>query len=232
MNDSNNRYEEDSSTNHADGYGEFGETPTDDYKINKKYKDVEAGVLDTKKADLKREIFSWVRSLAIVALISFIFLKVFTNASIPSGSMETTIMTHDRLFGYNLAYLTSKPKRGDIIIFYMPDEPHEIYIKRVIGIEHDTIDFQEGVDEDGNSCVKVLLNKEVIDEPYLNEPMTEFSDLDLHFEVPEDSVFVMGDNRNDSYDARYWTNNYVSKDDIIAKAVFRYWPLNKMGVVK
>lgn len=201
--------------------------------IEEKYKDVTVGhIEEDKKFDLKQEIYSWVRSIALVILFSFIFLKVFTNASIPSSSMENTIMTHDRLFGYNFAYLNSEPKRGDIVIFYMPDEPHEIYIKRVIGIENDTVDFQEAVDEEGNSYVQVLLNGEVLEEPYIREPMNEMADLDLHFEVPKDSIFLMGDNRNSSYDGRYWENNFVNKKDIIAKAVFRYWPLGKMGVVK
>lgn len=211
---------------------------TEDLELNpseetkEKYKDVTVGHIEDKKFDLKQEIYSWVRSIALVILFSFIFLKVFTNASIPSSSMENTIMTHDRLFGYNFAYLNSEPKRGDIVIFYMPDEPHEIYIKRVIGIEGDTVDFQEAVDEDGNSYVQVLLNGEVLEEPYIREPMNEKTDLYLHFEVPKDSIFLMGDNRNSSYDGRYWENNFVNKKDIIAKAVFRYWPLSKMGVVK
>lgn len=199
---------------------------------SEKYQDVEVGYMNDKKSDIKREIYSWIRSIGLVILISFIFLRIFTNASIPSSSMETTIMTHDRLFGYNFAYLTSEPKRGDIVIFYMPDEPHEIYIKRIIGIENDVIDFQEAEGEDGKTYVQVVLNGEPLEEEYINEPMDEMYDLDLHFEVPEDSVFLMGDNRNNSHDARYWNHHYVKKDAIISKAVFRYWPLNKMGVIR
>lgn len=188
--------------------------------------------IQEKKSDLKQEIYSWIRSIALVIFLSFLFLKVFTNASIPSSSMENTIMTHDRLFGYNFAYLRSEPKRGDIVIFYMPDEPHDIYIKRIIGIENDVIEFQEATDEEGSSYVQLVRNGEVLDEPYIMEPMTELTDTELRFEVPEDSIFLMGDNRNSSYDSRYWENNFITKKDIIAKAVFRYWPLNQMGVVK
>lgn len=197
----------------------------DNEKLDKSQKN------DSESVDMKKELFSWARSIIIILIFSFLFLKVFTNARIPSSSMETTIMTGDRLFGYNFAYKDSTPSRGDIIIFRMPDEPHEIYIKRVIGIAGDNISFTLADANDGNQEVKVVRNGEILDEPYINEPMKALDDLELSFDVPEGSVFVMGDNRNNSFDGRYWENHFVTRDAVIAKAIFRYWPLQKMGVV-
>ena len=185
-----------------------------------------------KKLNIEKEIIGWIKSIAFVIIFTFIFLRIFTNARIPSSSMENTIMTEDRLFGYNFAYKGADVKRGDIIIFRMPDEPHEIYIKRVIGIAGDEISYMECENDNEGSEIKVVRNGEILDEPYIKEPMIEFEDKNLTFKVPENSVFVMGDNRNNSYDGRYWENHFVDKNAIIAKAIFRYWPLNKMGVVK
>lgn len=70
-----------------------------------------------------------------------------------------------------------------------------------------------------------------LDEPYIKEPMETDPNHPLHFEVPEDSYFMMGDNRNDSWDARFWENTWVTKDKLIAKVLFRYYPFNKMGVI-
>ncbi len=184
-----------------------------------------------KKLNIEKEIIGWIKSIAFVIIFTFIFLRIFTNARIPSSSMENTIMTEDRLFGYNFAYKNSDVKRGDIIIFRMPDEPHEIYIKRVIGIAGDDISYIEQKNDNSGSEIKVVRNGEILDEPYIKEPMIEFEDKNLNFKVPENCVFVMGDNRNNSYDGRYWENHFVDKGAVIAKAVFRYWPLNKMGVV-
>ncbi len=186
---------------------------------------------DEKRVNIEKEIIGWIKSIALVVILSFIFLQIFTNARIPSSSMENTIMTEDRLFGYNFAYKNADVKRGDIIIFRMPDEPHEIYIKRVIGIAGDEINYIEQENAESGTEIKVVRNGEILNEPYIKEPMIELEDKYLSFKVPENSVFVMGDNRNHSYDGRYWENHYVGKDAIIAKAMFRYWPLNKMGVV-
>ena len=175
-------------------------------------------------SSLRAEILSWVQILLTAACIAFVLNTfIIANSRIPSGSMENTIMTNDRVIGSRLTYRFSDPQRGDIAIFHFPDDESIYYVKRIIGLPGDVIDIKDGA---------VYLNGSdtPLEEPYLREPM--LPEDDLHFEVPEDSYFMMGDNRNFSFDARYWTNTFVKRDKIIAKVLVRYWPLNKMGTVQ
>ena len=175
----------------------------------------------------KSELISWIQVLVSAAVIAFVLTTfVIANSEVPTGSMENTIMAHDRVIGSRLSYLFSEPERGDVIIFHYPDDPtgDTYYVKRVIGLPGDVIDIHDG---------GVYLNGSdtPLDEPYIKEPMETDPNHPLHFEVPEDSYFMMGDNRNDSWDARFWENTWVTKDKLIAKVLFRYYPFNKMGVI-
>ena len=127
--------------------------------------------------------------------------------------MENTILTGDRLIGFRLAYLFHEPERGDIVIFKYPDDESQIFVKRVIGIPGDVIQISNG---------HVYVNGEQLEENYLREPMNNDGE-ELTYVVPADSYFMLGDNRNNSKDSRYWTNTFVSKDKIIAKVSFRYF---------
>ena len=95
------------------------------------------------------------------------------------------------------------------------------YIKRVIGLPGDTIVIKNG---------EIYLNgsEEPLAEPYLAETWTEEND-GMTFEVPEKCYFMLGDNRNYSEDSRYWKNPYVQREEILAKAVFRYFPFASLG---
>lgn len=174
------------------------------------------------KTSLFKEILGWVIPFAAALLIA-IFIKdyLIINANVPSGSMENTIMTGDRLIGNRLAYLKNNPERGDIVIFHYPDNEEEIYVKRVIGLPGETVEIRDGqIYIDGSETP--------LDEPYLKEEWVVATG-PYTFEIPEDSYLVMGDNRNDSWDARYWSNKYVAKDKILGKAVFAYWPFSSFG---
>lgn len=179
---------------------------------------------NSKSGGWKSELISWIQIIVAAALIAF-FLNscIIANSVVPSESMENTIMAHDRVIGSRLTYKFSDPERGDIAIFRYPDNPDIYYVKRVIGLPGDVIDIHDG---------GVYLNGSdtPLDEPYIREPMRQ--EPPLHFEVPEDCYFMMGDNRNNSDDSRYWNNHFVEKSEIIAKVLFRYYPLNKMGVIK
>lgn len=168
------------------------------------------------------EIMSWVVPIVIaVGVTLFIKSFIIINADIPTGSMENTIMAGDRVFGNRLAYLTSDPQRGDIIFFRYPDNEDDIYVKRIIGLPGETVTIEDG-------CVYIDGAGEPLAEDYLKEEWTVATG-PYEFVVPEDSYFVMGDNRNDSWDSRYWTNTYVSGKKILGKAVLAYWPLSDFG---
>ena len=154
-----------------------------------------------------------------VALALFCGKVLIVNANIPSGSMENTIHPGDRVIGSRLAYLSQDPQRSDIIIFKFPDDESQVFIKRIIGLPGEEIQIVAGaVYIDG---AQVPLKEE-----YLKEiPQGSFGP----YVVPEDSYFVMGDNRNHSHDSRYWENQFVEKDHILAKAVFQYYP--RLGMV-
>ena len=120
------------------------------------------------------------------------------------------------------AYLNSDPERFDIIIFKYPDDETKTFIKRVIGLPGETVEIRDG---------KVYINgsAEPLDDSFCPEmPTGDFGP----YVVPEDSYFVMGDNRENSHDSRYWVNTYVERSAIMGKAVLRYWPLNKISILK
>lgn len=176
-----------------------------------------------RKNSLGRELLEDV-VLVIVVLAVVFFLKnyVLINAVIPSGSMENTIMTGDRVFGNRLAYQFGEPERGDIVIFKYPDNEEELYIKRVIGLPGDKVEIRDGL---------VYLNDSAkpLEEPYLKEtPVGDYGP----YQVPEDGYFMLGDNRNWSKDSRFWENTYVTREEVLAKAVFRYYPFDEIGTIE
>jgi signal peptidase I, bacterial type len=168
-----------------------------------------------KKDNMLKELISWVSLMIVAAAISILINSfIMANSLIPTGSMENTIMTNDRVMGFRLAYLFNKPKRGDIVIFPFPDDENTLYVKRIIGLPGETIHIIDG---------KVYINNAItpIDEPYLKEDMRgRFGP----FVVPDEHYFMMGDNRNSSLDSRFWNNTYVHEDKLIAKVIFRYFP--------
>ena len=167
----------------------------------------------------KNELFHWILTLAIAVIIALCVNRfVLVNAEIPSGSMENTIMTGDRVFGNRLAYIFGEPKRFDIIIFRYPDDEKQLFIKRIIGLPGETVEIHDGqIFIDGSKTpLKDVTTKEFMQGSF--GPYT----------VPDNCYFVMGDNRNNSKDSRYWEHTFVTDDEIVGKAFLRYWPLNKI----
>lgn len=168
----------------------------------------------SKKAKVFKEIISYAVIIFMAAIIAFCFNQyIIINANIPSGSMETTIMTDDKVIGNRLSYSFSDPQRGDIIIFPFPDNPEKTYIKRIIGMPGDTIEIKNNA---------VYINGTEYFEKYL--PKAPRMDDYPKTVVPDNCYFVLGDNREDSVDSRYWLNPFVAKDTIIAKAIVVYYP--------
>lgn len=156
----------------------------------------------------------------VVALIIAIILKtcIFANVVIPTGSMLNTIQEGDRIIASRLAYINEDPQRYDIIIFKYPDDETQLFAKRIIGMPGETIEIKNGVvyitDRNGKTT-------EARTDFITNcVPTGDFGP----YTVPLGSYFVMGDNRNDSWDSRYWDNKTVKRNKIIGKVKFRYFP--------
>lgn len=170
-----------------------------------------------------RVAFEYIRVIAIGVVVAvFITLFVIINAEVPTGSMENTIMTGDRLFGNRLVYYFRDPQRGEIAIFETPDPAAEkgtLYIKRVIGLPGETIEFREGE----IYITPVDGEKFHLEEPYLKEEIMqrELKVNNQTITLGEDEFFMCGDNRNSSCDSRYW--GPVKRKAIKAKALLRYW---------
>lgn len=166
-----------------------------------------------RKIKILNEILDWSKTIVIaLAIAFFISNTLIANAQVPTGSMESTIMTNSRIIINRLSYVTEEPQRGDIISFYFPDDGKTSYLKRIIALPGETVEGIEG---------KVYINGNVLDETYVKE---EIEDDFGPYLVPEYSYFVMGDNRNNSWDSRYWNDKFVEKDEIIGKAAFEYFP--------
>jgi len=167
--------------------------------------------------------------LGVVILVVIIRFTILTAFYIPSPSMLDTLKIKDRVFVFRLAYLMSKPKMGDIVVFkvpetipnYDPDKP--IWIKRVVGVAGDRVEIRNQ---------HLYVNDKLVEEPSFFRKNRYFDRLQngaqfVETTVPEGEVLVFGDNSADSYDSRYW--GPVPANRIIGKAFFRYWPLSRIG---
>lgn len=163
----------------------------------------------------KAEIFDYIKAILIALVIAFFVTHfIIINTVVPSDSMQNTIHVGDRLVTNRLAYTFCSPKRGDIIVFPYPDDESILYVKRIIGLPGEKVDIIDG---------EVYIDGEKLQEDYVSSEITD-STKNSSYEVPENCVFVMGDNRGVSLDARYWKNKYVNIDDILGKVCFRYYP--------
>ena len=156
----------------------------------------------------------------IVALLIVVFLNkfIFILVTVPTGSMETTIMPGDKLYVTKI-YKEENFERGDIVVFYS-DELEKVLVKRLIGLPGDEV----VIDEDGI----VHVNGEEIDEPYAKNT----SQNPQVFNVTEKSYFFMGDNRPNSLDARAWEQPYVPEDKVMGVALFRFFPFSRVGRIE
>jgi len=159
-----------------------------------------------------REIMDWLRILLLSFCVVYIFnTYIVVNANVPTGSMIPTIIPNEKILANRLAYTGDKsPQRGDIVIFHYPDNEEIIYVKRIIGISGDTIMIQDG---------QVYINDIKLVEPYIvSKPKGTYGP----YEVPEGHYFMLGDNRNNSEDSRFWHNKYVEENKIIGKVMAKY----------
>jgi signal peptidase I len=166
---------------------------------------------------------SWLRDLAlsvVFAVVLIVFL--YQPVKVEGTSMMPTLADQERIFINKFTYRLgpNRVDRGDMVVFLFPWDTTKSYIKRVIAVPGDRVEIDEG---------KVYVNKNAVDEPYVPD---EYRD---HLSMPEtlvpmDHYFVLGDHRTSSNDSRAW--GFVDRKLIYGKAVFVYWPLDKMGRVR
>jgi signal peptidase I len=203
---------------------------------------------EPEKQPLERVENPWVEALKTIALSGILAFGIRSFVAearyIPSGSMLPTLQINDRLIIDKVRYHFQKPQRGDIVVFMPPNDAircfesispqpelgdslpkdttqqrsprlKDAFIKRVIGLPGDKVEVKQG---------QVYVNEQQLREKYIEDaPNYQYGPV----KVPANSYFVMGDNRNNSCDSHYW--GYVPADNIIGKAIVRFWPLNRLG---
>ncbi|NJM89101.1 MAG: signal peptidase I [Hydrococcus sp. RU_2_2] len=179
-------------------------------------------------SDRKGQKTSWLSILAIslgatfsLGVLGFIIYArtTFKAYYISSSAMEPTLQINDRILANQFAYQSQQPKRGDIILF-LPTETlkqqnfHDAFTKRVIGLPGEQIAIAQG---------KVYINDRPLEENYIVEPpQYDYGPV----AIPTNSYFVLGDNRNNSYDSHYW--GFVPQENLIGRVSRIYWPPDRM----
>lgn len=191
-----------------------------------------------KKQRKKSTVREYTEAILIAALLA-LFIRAFVVQAfkIPSGSMKSTLLVGDHIlvnkfiYGIKLpiwnteiVHLTN-PKRGDVIVFQYPVDPSKDFIKRVIGVPGDTVRIQNK---------KVFVNDQSLDEPYAVHTDSKILPASISTRdnmspvtVPPGCFFVMGDNRDESHDSRFW--KFVKFEDLRGKAFVIYWSWNREG---
>jgi signal peptidase I len=156
------------------------------------------------------EIF---QTLILALIFYFIIDSFFPRVRVENISMKPTLEPGELLLVNKLAYKIGNPQHGDVIIFHYPANPAEDYIKRLIGLPGDEVRVENG---------QVFINGQSMDEPYISAPPSYRGT----WEVPFDSFFVLGDNRNQSSDSHSW--GFVPIENVVGKALIVYWPIDQI----
>lgn len=165
---------------------------------------------------LVREALETVLPALVIVLVINMFLAQATR--VEGQSMEPNLHDNQRLIIEKVSYYVHPPRRGDIVVLRLPNRRSDPLIKRVIGLPGETVEIRDG---------RVLINGEALDEPYLS--ISTYAGMPPQV-VPEEQVFVLGDNRGFSNDSRSF--GFVPFSDIVGRAWFRYWPLDEVGPVR
>lgn len=168
-----------------------------------------------------KELIELGKSIVIAIIAAFLIITfVFETVSVDGHSMDPTLNNKDRLIVEKVSYYFRAPKPGDIVVIKYPANPKEKFIKRVIGVGGDRIKIQNNT---------LYVNDVPKDEPYILEhTMTDFDEVT----VPQNTVFVMGDNRNNSRDSRYPDVGFVDYKMVVGRAAIRIYPFSRFGSLK
>ena len=167
----------------------------------------------------------WLGELVLMVALAFLLAGairtwVVQPYVLPTGSMIPTIELQDRVIANKFIYRFTEPKRGDIVVLDDPTGSVDTLIKRVIAVGGETVDLINGA---------VVVDGVVLDEPYTHglpsEPMVQ----QMPYTVPEGSVWLMGDYRTNSADSRVF--GAVPLSEVRGRAIFRFWPVDRIGVM-
>lgn len=182
---------------------------------------------ESQSGGILRGLLSFLGTVLLVIALSWgLRTFVFQAYEIPSGSMEETIMTDDMVFAEKVSYYFGEVEPGDIVTFRDPEIPTRMLIKRVIAVGGQTVDLVDG---------KVYVDGELLDEPYTNglpsNPLVPAYGMSVSYPytVPEGELWVMGDNRTNSQDSRYFGS--IDASTVTGKAALIYWPLDHFGLL-
>ncbi len=189
----------------------------------KKQKDIKdeeliSSRISTKKKNKRKEAIGWILSLGAAVILALLLrFFVFEFVRVDGPSMKKTLLSDEIVFVEKVSYKFAKPKRSEVVFFYAPD--NEILVKRIIGLPGDKIEIRN---------FKLYINDSEAAENYIYEPMdTDMAPLT----VPDNCVYVMGDNRNLSIDSRSDAIGPVPFDKILGRGVFIVWPFDKMSAI-
>src|SRR5215467_4667576 len=163
---------------------------------------------------------SWIRDLFFSVLIAVILIVfIYQPVKVEGTSMMPALTDQERIFinKFNYHFGIGAIERGDMVVFWFPLDPQKSYIKRVIGIPGDIVQIEAG---------QVYVNHEAMREDYVPDEYRDRVTYEEH-RVPQGEYFVLGDHRSSSSDSRTW--GFVNREAIYGKAVFVYWPLDKLG---
>lgn len=169
-----------------------------------------------KKNNTRRLIIDIVETLLLALVFYFAIDAVSARVRVKNVSMQPTLYEGEFLLVNKLAYKFSPPRIGDIVVFHAPPEPGEDFIKRIIGTPGDSVAIKEG---------KVFVNGIRLDEPYIADVPRYTGE----WTVPEEQIFVLGDNRNQSSDSHVW--GFVTMDGVVGKAILVYYPFDKIALL-
>ncbi len=163
----------------------------------------------------------WLRDLALATIIAFfIVFFVAQPVKVEGISMEPALVDQERIFINRFVYRFGEINRGDIVVFVFPRDKSKSFIKRVVGLPGETVEIRNGI---------VYVNGRALKEPYLDRSAWDRSSYPP-VKVSEGYYFVLGDHRSSSHDSRSW--GLVPKENIYGRAVFRYWPITKLGTLE
>jgi signal peptidase I len=169
-----------------------------------------------KRPGFLRFVIDVLETLILSVILFAAINTVSARIRVDGSSMEPTLHTGEFVIVNKLSYKFSEPMIGDVIVFHFPRDPEQEYIKRVIGLPGDRVEIRNG---------DVYVNDRPIEEDYIAADPA----YDIVSEVPQDSLFVLGDNRNNSSDSHNW--GPVPLDFVVGKAVFVYWPPTEWGLI-